>query len=377
LAGYLTVKNFWRRVLSINPKFEFADFYLLFVYEYFYEDSELTRLLLDKNLRAPESLAPITYHIRNRIFDRVDKAVADEFCDRMMNVRSTAQKDGDLFYPSHAFDLDPLPRIRTMWEDVIGKREKIANPLPPLASSQFAIMAQALTDGRDLLHIGSLQMQAHVGDEDTELELPHGGSAFVQTDMRAPKGTFLATANVCFATRGGRLVIYVMNTKKTLLALQAFPPAASHDEHIGIRRAVLGREAVDPWNLILMHQQQEINQLRELTRVEGYVSQTTDLLDGIYEPAALVTVPEELLEEAIIKSRHEGIYGLLDKRDDLIIALAIMRRGTAVWHNWNVLDRELKAEGIDLATAVRDLQMYAEKYRLFEMQTTPGVNCTL
>ena len=126
-----------------------------------------------------------------------------------------------------------------------------------------------------------------------------------------------------------------------------------------------------------MHQQQEINQLRELTRVEGYVSQTTYLLDGIYEPAALVTVPEELLEEAIIKSRHEGIYGLLDKRDDLIIALAIMRRGTAVWHNWNVLDRELKAEGIDLATAVRDLQMYAEKYRLFEMQTTPGVNCTL
>jgi hypothetical protein len=376
LAGYLTVKNFWRRVVPLSPTLELSDFYLLFLYEYFYEDATLSRLLLDGTLRAPESLAPITYHMRDRLLEPVDKATVQEFCGRMMDTRSAAHANDVLLFPSHASDMDPVLRARAMWADVVGERADFS-AIPSGASARFALFSQALTDARDLLYVGSLDVVARVGRDVTTLELPQGKTVSVQTDLGAPQGTFTATVIICVGTRSGRHVVYVISRKKTLLALQVTPAAATRDEHIRVRRAVLGREAAELCNFILISEQPHINKLRELSRVDGYVNQTTDLLDGIYEPAALITVPEEVLEEAIIKTRHNGIYGLLDERDDLVLALAIMRRGVGLVHNRETLEREFKDEGLDLSVAVHDLQAYAEKFRLFEMYTECGLSCTL
>jgi hypothetical protein len=377
LAGYLTIKSFWRRLALVNPKLQMADFYLLFLYEYFYEDAELTRLLLDRNLRAPESLAPITYHIRDRLLEPVEKAVIDEFCARMMDARNAAHANDVLLFPSHPSDLDPIVRAQAMWQEVVGERANPSGPIPSDASSQFALFSQALIDGRDLLYVGSLAVEARVDSELTTLELPQGDTIRIQTDPGAPQGKFVAHVTVCIGTRSGYHIVYLMNREKTLLALQITPPAASRNEHISIRRAVLGREAAELCNLVITSKQSEIDELRELTRVDGYVGQTTDLLDEIYEPAALITIPVEVLEEALIKARQDGIYGLLDHREDLVLALAIMRRGAGFYHNREALEREFEDEGVDLQVAVRDLQAYAKKFELFEMQTEPGVNCTL
>jgi len=350
LAGYLAVKNLWCNARNLHEYLAFADYYMLFLYDYFYEDDELVRLLLDDSALAPESLAPITFYMRDRLLEPLDEDRVKDFHRRMMAVRSNAHSSNSLHFPSHPNDNRPSAQTEQLWERVIGDEMRV-----PCAD--YALFAKGLMYGRELMSLGSVPVEASVTKGEAVLTLPQGEALRLHVDADAPLGRFAATLNLCIGTRSGYHVVYALNNQfyvkhqAAIIAMQAMP-ALSDEQLRVVRRAALGRETPVVLDQLMRLEQQPLEGLRELSRVPGYLSQTTELLDGMYEPRALLSVPEQVLEEAIVKMRSDGVYGLLDEREDLIRAIAI-----------HACPDKGKRRGFDRLREPRDLSLFARGAR--------------
>jgi len=163
---------------------------------------------------------------------------------------------------------------------------------------------------RDLFSIGSAPVTATITN----------GSARVDADQREPlvlpltaqtqDGTIEATLNVYLGTRSGERLA-ALTTADGTIAWDARPRPPEEDV-VSITRSLHAETALGTIQTLIQARADQLNELRELTRLSGYLEQTNQRLDGLYQPFASIHLPEQLLEELWSLMSDEGFYGLFE-----------------------------------------------------------------
>jgi len=385
LAGYMLIKSLWRFMQIHDERFAQPEVFLLKVYEIFYEDTEFVRLLLDQSQSIPEALGPLASHLLKRTnyaFSDVKESL-HEYYDALVEARSHLYRDeneeGRVLPFSDLRDLQPTQRFLEIWEMVMG------SPITSLPknsndwyNSQVATLAMHMIGiGRDLLELGSLPAQLSTEDAETNVLVNGHTVTRLPTISGVPMGQNGGNVHVFLNTRNGDYVVVAVSDELMPIAIQKTSEAADIDD-VSLYRTIMGRiQGVPSIQRLLSDSTDDLNQLKELTRLDGYLKQTRERLDGIYPMFATIEVPVSALEELIPKMMVDGIYGAFDYDADLVRALAIIGSMAHVHLSKETLAAKFEKQGLDFGLLLDKLRMYSEATNLFLIRDEFGFSSSL
>jgi hypothetical protein len=365
LAGYLTVKMLWGST-AVGKGFWTADRLLRAAYRWFYEDEDLVRMLLDPGLHAPESVSAIFQYMAGRILG--------SFQDGTRLAREDMGSAGDAAARSSD---DFLPRYAALWQQAFaGLPIDLARPEPlsNLLAKIFSLMLQS----RDLMLIGDLPCTANVRGArvrmlDGDVELTTLPAAEPDEDRDVP-----ATLRIHLGTRGGQRVTSAERSEDSHLlgwssdpewsarpAEPFWPRDAKIDSGYLLWASLFGKRVPAVGAALINSRQQEFSQLRELTRLGGYHSQTMAMLDDIYRQTALLRVPDGQADGVWSRMRDTGFYGLFDRDADAVRTLAFV--GLYSSSGLIANDKDFWPADLTPAEAFAALRPYADRFGVFRV----------
>lgn len=385
LAGYLLIKALWRYLQSHHDRFYQPDVFLLKVYDIFYQDYGFARLLLDQSQSIPAALNPLAPYL----VERFKYAFGDSkdslhgFYESLVSTRSRLYDDrnahGKVLPLADPADIDPSVYFHAMWNVVIGI------PITNLPSNSAdwsrwqtaAVGMHMVGYGRNLLELGSLPVQLRVAETETVVQVKEQAMAHLPTISGAPIGQTSGTIHILLNTRSGEQAVVAVSEKLQLIALQKTSEAAKVDDR-PLKRSVIGRvQGVGASNAIILEVEEGLNQLRELTRLNGYLQQTRERLNELYIPFATGYVPDSKIYELLPKMMTDGVYGAFDYDADLVRGLAII--GSMAHLHWNpeYLKSQFEKQGLDYEPLMEKLREYSRSTNLFRLREEFGVQSSL
>lgn len=382
LAGYLMVKALWRYMKNRHERFLEPELFMLKIYDLFYEDFAFARILLDQSQTIPAILDPLTQYLNRRLQDafKISKDSLNEFFEARAAERSRLYKDetvdGRVLPHAESTDNNPSTRFRAIWEVVMGAP---ASDLREFESpSQMMEGACHMVGyGRDLLELGRVPAELTVTETETLVQVDGQVRARLATVDKAFVGETGGTVHILLNTRNGEHIVAAISPQWHLIALQKTAETAKSDD-VSTTRSVKGLMAGPNLVEVVIRQEQErLNSLRELTRLNGYLQQSRDRLDIMYGPPALIYVPEDKLEELLRKMTTDGVYGAFDGNADLVRAVAVI--GSTAHFSWmpEHLKSEFEKNGLDYEALMSQLHEFARSTNLFMLSEEFGIRCSL
>ena len=359
-------------------------------------------------MTLPDSLAPLARRVQEVLYHVFESNIATElgpFHDKLRDQQAKAAKSGDVLQLAELGDADPTELFLFYWHGIFGRHlQDIGQPETWTRSKVIEVGLHAVGYSRDLLHLGSVDVTLRSDGEFVQLD--YGDQAEVWGDKAgriaevlnaAPAHTRVSApvaeairvsmarmeagrlpsltsdvlaptdgvAGVYLGTRSGRHIAYARINEK-VVALRVTPPAEGGAEQ-PFARAVLGRESLGGLHHWIEGAQAELETLRELRHIPGYLRQTSDRLDSLYGPLATIVVPEDRLLEAINKMAQTGFCGLFGENPDLVRGLAAISTQGDLYLNPKTIVAKFEELGIEYEPVMQALRTYAATYNLFQV----------
>lgn len=381
LSGYLVLKNLWRFLGAHHDRFRSPDTFLVFAYDFFFEDEELVQVLLDPTIDAPDSLTRIAHHVRQRLMQAYEQSTIDRlepFFAELVERRREARERGELVVSSRDDD-NVTSRFVRAWDRVIGPLTTIVPPSPQewRDSDAVTVGLHALLYGRDLFEIGETRVTITVEDGRAHAHVADQHALTVDAAAGTPPGSSEGSMHVFLGTRSGRRITALFN-ERGVVGWAAQPPVATADEIKDVERSLAGQMTLAGLGNFIEPRLEALAALRELTRIEGYRQQTRAMLDSFYQPPALIYVREDAFSDVWSKMANDGVYGLLDGEGNLVRALALFGILSSNGLVSLQLEEWLAEDGVELERAVEELTRIGEESGLFRLAVDDArVYCTL
>jgi hypothetical protein len=380
LAGYMTI----RQMLRYLPGSWKADRFLQAAYRWFYEDEALIALLLDSSLRAPDSISAIYRYMSERILNGFLQAerVAEEYQTHTAEMSAGQPRTDNATIQGGE---EAGPGFAARWTQAFADLPiDLTQPMP--YSNFLAKIFSLVMQSRDLMLIGTLPCTADV--QAGRVRIFESGRELTTLPALEPgqDAGISATLSVYFATRGGQRLITVSGSRSNLLAWSSEPEWSSAlieqstrpglDSNAALSIIVLGTQVIPVAGRLIDSHAKELSQLRELTRLDGFHSQTAAKLDDLYRRCALIDVADDQFGTVWSRMRNYGFYGLLDRNAEAVRVLAL----AGLYSSSGLIDDDGTFARIDTtpAAALTLLDPYAKRFKAFRISdktpSLPGVS---
>ncbi|WP_159045987.1 hypothetical protein [Streptomyces sp. WM6372] len=379
LAGYLTVKSLWRRFLQEDGEFWTSDRFLLQVYHWFYEDPEFVTMLLDSTPVAPGSLTEMSRYFQARLEYIFSASAASQLRDGYLEAASAVPSNGPWAGAAVRVSENPRDAFQQIWQDAFkGILVDTDSEVVFRTKSQLlTVLYHSMQQGRDLMSIGSLPCSV-VADDGLTVMINGRKLLSFPTFGKAAQAHGATDATLCvfLSLRGGRQVNAVEGNSD-LLAWSTVPPLENH-ENANLKHALIGRRVGSNINSIIHENAEKINGLRALSHLWGYLGQTRDRLNAIYQPYALLYVPSDQLETLWGSMELMGFYGLLGRNPDAVSALAIFGLASSSRVLGPSVERSFRDAGICRPEALEYLMSMADRYKVMRITSHYfGTRCSV
>jgi hypothetical protein len=368
LPGYLTVRSLWLRAAGRDARLlNETDLALMYLRSFFFDDMGLVARLLDPSTEELKSAEAILNHINQRfsLFLDVEPSDIESYEENVLAYEKDQSKLREINFSLHVeeqfYSLGDRLRTELLDEFKPNEAESVDDLLTLYAADIFG--------QRDIMYVGSLPVKVTVDQ----------GCHFYALHKEAPILEGKAIDGVASGTGEGSL-----DLSFSILPKYKFRILTITRGNELVARRFLAPESITKNGAVRFNQFKGQHSIRQSLRddsnqaleralknswmeisVTHVRKQLPSLVEKVYLPIALDSVPDKKLEASYAIMRKDGLYPVLNGDRDLIEGLALIGLCcSALSPDRGLVSAWFKRNGLELEATLDKLKQCNEKYGL-------------